>query len=343
MADYTQAKYAVAYSSGTAALHGAYFAAGIGPGDEIVTSPITFAATSNAAVYLGARPVFADVTPGTGLIDVDSVKTRISGRTRAIVGIDFAGQSCDYAALSTLAKEKGLLFIVDAAHSLGGSYKGKPAASQADMSILSFHPVKSITTGEGGMVLTNSKALYDKLCIFRTHGIEKDPAKMTVCEGPWYHEMQHLGFNYRMCDLQAALGTSQMQSIDGFIKRRREIAAQYRLRLAGSAFYQCLDELDQRQSSYHLFPILVKKTPHHEVRKFVFEALHAENIGVQVHYIPTYKFPYYRELLGRDLSSEMPGAEEFYAREIGLPIFASMTDKDVDDVICALEKISTAL
>jgi UDP-4-amino-4,6-dideoxy-N-acetyl-beta-L-altrosamine transaminase len=345
VADYTKVKYAVAYSSGTAALHGAYFACGIGKGeaDEIVTSPITFAATSNAAVYLGARPVFADVNPSTGLIDLVSAKSRITSRTRAIVGIDFAGQPCDYEGLAALAKEKGLTFIVDAAHSLGGSYKGRPAASQADLSILSFHPVKSITTGEGGMVLTNSRELFEKLSAFRSHGIVKEADKLTVCEGPWYHEMQFLGFNYRMCDLQAALGASQMQSIDGFVKRRREIAAQYRQKLAGSAFYQCIEELEGRQSSYHLFPILVKSTPYAETRKMVFEALHAENIGVQVHYIPTYKFPYYKELLGRDLSSEMPGAEEFYSREIGLPIFASMTDKDVDDVILALEKIAAQL
>jgi len=343
VASYTGVKYAVAYSSGTAALHGAYFAAGIGEGDEIVTAPITFAATSNAAVYLGARPVFADVDAATGLIDVDSAKSCITGRTKALVGIDFAGQPCDYDALANLAKEKNLVFITDSAHSLGGFYHGRPAASQADMAILSFHPVKSITTGEGGMVLTNSKEYFDRLITFRTHGIEKDPAKLTAHEGPWYHEMQFLGFNYRMCDMQAALGTSQMKSIDGFVKRRREIAALYRKMLAGSAFYDCVEELAERQSAYHLFPILVKKKPYAQTRKVVFEALHAENIGVQVHYIPTYKFPYYKELLGRDLSEELPGAEEFYAREIGLPIFASMTDHDVEDVILGLAKIGQAL
>jgi len=350
VADYCKVKYAVAYSSGTAALHGAYFAAGIGEGDEIVTSPITFAATSNAAVYLGARPIFADVDPTTGLIDVASAKARLTSPTskkvKALVGIDFAGQPCDYEGLAALAREHKITFIVDAAHSLGGFYNGLPAASQADLSILSFHPVKSITTGEGGMVLTNSKDLYDKLCTFRTHGIEKDPAKLIENEGPWYHEMQFLGFNYRMCDLQAALGTSQMQSIESFVKKRREIAALYRKKLAGSAYYDCIPELKGRQSAYHLFPILVQKGPYAtygEARKAVFEALHAENIGVQVHYIPTYKFPYYKDLLGRDLSAVMPGSEEFYSREIGLPIFASMSEKDVDDVIAALEKIAAAL
>ncbi|MBS1998715.1 MAG: UDP-4-amino-4,6-dideoxy-N-acetyl-beta-L-altrosamine transaminase [Cyanobacteria bacterium SZAS LIN-2] len=345
VAAYCKVKYAVAYSSGTAALHGAYFAAGIGEGDEIVTSPITFAATSNAAVYLGARPVFADVQAATGLIDPASARSRITARTKALVGIDFAGQPCDYDELAAIAAEKKIAFIVDAAHSLGGFYKDKPAASRADMSILSFHPVKSITTGEGGMVLTNSADLYEKLCTFRTHGIVKDPAKLTVCEGPWYHEMQFLGFNYRMCDLQAALGTSQMQSLEDFVGKRRELAAMYRRKIAQtlSAYFDCVPELEGRQSAYHLFPILVKTKPYAETRKKVFEALHGENIGVQVHYIPTYKFPYYKELLGRDLSAEMPGAEEFYSREIGLPIFASMTEKDVDDVIAALQKIAGAL
>ncbi len=343
VAAFAQVKYAVALSSGTAALHGAYFAAGIGEDDEIVTSPITFAATSNAALYLGAKPVYADVSPTTGLIDVNSAKSKISEKTKALVGIDFAGQPCDYDALKALAREKKLVFIVDAAHSLGGYYKDKPAASQADMSILSFHPVKSITTGEGGMVLTNDKTYFERLCVFRTHGIEKDPKKLTVNEGPWYHEQQHLGFNYRMCDLQAALGASQMQSIDGFIKRRCEIAALYRAALKDSPYYQCLDVIEGRQSAYHLFPILVKAKPFAERRKAVFEALHAENIGVQVHYIPTYKFPYYKDLLGRDLSAEMPGCEEFYAREIGLPIFASMTQRDLDDVFSALDKIARTL
>jgi len=347
IADYVGVRYAVAYSNGTSALHGAYFAAGIGEGDEIVTSAITFAATSNAALYLGARPVFADVAPLTGLIDPQSVEKQITAETKAIVGIDFAGQPCDYDELTAIAKKHGLPFIVDAAHSLGATYKGKAAGSQADMSTISFHPVKSITTGEGGMVLTNSKDYYEKLITFRTHGIVKDPAQLTALDaaldGPWYHEMQHLGFNYRMCDLQAALGESQMLSLNDFVQKRQSIAASYRKKLANSQYYQCAEVLPDRESSYHLFPIFVKVQPFGEKRKAVFEALHAENIGVQVHYIPTYKFPYYKALLGCDLSSQYPGTEEFYSREIGLPIFASMSEKDIDDVVAALEKIGLAL
>ena len=345
VADYVGVKYAVAVSSGTAALHAAYYVAGIGEKDEIITSPITFAATSNAAVYLGASPIFADVNAKNGLIDVESIRQRITSRTRAIVGIDFAGQPCDYDAIAALAREHNLLFIVDAAHSLGAFYKGKAAASQADMSTLSFHPVKSITTGEGGMILTNSPDYYEKLLVFRTHGIVKDADKLTVNEGPWYHEMQELGFNYRMCDLQATLGESQLKSLPEFVAKRRQIAALYRQKLAGCPDYHCVEELADCQSSYHLFPILVKGEPENYAakRKFVFEALHAENIGVQVHYIPTYQFPYYKKLLGRDWAPDCPGAEEFYSREIGLPIFASMSEKDVDDVVAALQKIGKCL
>jgi perosamine synthetase len=351
VAAYVGVKYAVAYSSGTAALHGAYFAAGIGEKDEILTSPITFAATSNAAVYLGARPVFADVSATSGLIDINSVKKRITVRTRAIVGIDYAGQPCDYDELKAIAAANHCPFIIDAAHSLGGSYHGKSAASQGDMAILSFHPVKSITTGEGGMVVTDNKEYFEKLMMFRTHGITKQADQFELPnEGPWYHEMQALGYNYRMCDLQAALGLSQMSELEGFIKKRSEIAAMYRDKIAKSLHtlnYRCLEQFSDRHSAHHLFPILVNpeafKMESAAARKFVFEALHAENIGVQVHYIPTYKFPFYKKLLGRDWSPDCPGAEEFYSREIGLPIFASMTEADVDDVIAALEKIAASV
>ncbi len=330
----------MAYSSGTAALHGAYFAAGIGQGDEIVTSAITFAATSNAAVYLGARPVFADVSPSTGLIDLNAAKSKITGRTRALVGIDFAGQPCDYDGLAALAREKGADLYCGRSPLTGwclqrpsGRITGRYVRAQFSPGQINHHRRRWHGFDKFKEIFRINSAH------FRTHGIEKDPAKLSVCEGPWYHEMQILGFNYRMCDLQAALGASQMQSIDKFVKRRREIAALYRQKLAESSAYQCAEELEGRDSSYHLFPIFVNKTPYADTRKFVFEALHAENIGVQVHYIPTYKFPYYKQLLDSDLSGTMPGTEEFYSREIGLPIFVSMTDKDVDDVILALERL----
>jgi UDP-4-amino-4,6-dideoxy-N-acetyl-beta-L-altrosamine transaminase len=343
---YLGVKHAVAIANGTAALHAAYFAAGIGEGDLIVTAPITFAATSNAAVYLGARPVYADVFATNGLIDPVSAKAllkKYGKKVKAIVGIDFAGQPCDYDALEALSAEYEIPFIVDAAHSLGAIYKGRNACTAGSMATLSFHPVKSITTGEGGMILTNDDKLQEKLATFRSHGIEKHPSKLTRHEGPWYHEMQTLGYNYRMCDIQAALGTSQMTALPAMLKRRREIAKAYTEKLAGSNNYEVANVHTDRESAYHLFPILVKGKPYAETRKKVFEALHAENIGVQVHYIPTYQMPFYQELLADDWAKACPGAEEFYAREIGLPIFPGMTEKDIDDVVTALEKIAATL
>jgi UDP-4-amino-4,6-dideoxy-N-acetyl-beta-L-altrosamine transaminase len=341
-------KYAVAISNGTAALHAAYYSAGITSGDLIITAPITFAATSNAALYLGARPLFADVDPSTGLIDVDSVakllKSSEGKKVKAVVGIDFAGQPCHYRELETLAANHGIPFIVDAAHSLGATYQGQKAGFAGILSTMSFHPVKSITTGEGGVILTNDDKLNDKLLLFRSHGITKAKDKLTRDEGPWYHEMQELGYNYRMCDIQAALGTSQMAKLPDFVKRRREIATLYRTKLANHPHYQCATAHDDRESAYHLFPILVKDTLYAINRRYVFEALHAENIGVQVHYIPTYQMPYYQnEVNDRDWASLCPGAEEFYQREIGLPIFPAMTDSDVDDVVKALNKIASHL
>jgi len=348
LAKATGVNYAVAIANGTAALHAAYYSAGITRGDLIITSPITFAATSNAALYLGAKPLFADVDPETGLIDVDSVakilKSDEGKKAKALVGIDFAGQPCHYKELEALAAKHGIRFIVDAAHSLGAAYQGQKAGFAGVLSTMSFHPVKSITTGEGGAILTNDEKLYEKLLLFRSHGITKAKEKLTRDEGPWYHEMQELGYNYRMCDIQAALGTSQMAKLPEFVQRRREIAALYRERLANNPHYQCATAHDDRQSAYHLFPILVKDRPYAANRRFVFEALHAENIGVQVHYIPTYQMPYYQNHVNdRDWASLCPGAEEFYQREIGLPIFPAMKDTDVDDVVEALNKIASNL
>lgn len=341
VAEFAGVKYAVAYNSGTSALHGAYFAAGLASGDEVLLAPITFAATGNAALYLGATPVFCDVEPDTGNIDPEKVMEKISARTKILVGIDFAGHPCDADALSKIAREKNLVFIVDAAHSLGGKYKGKPAGSLADMSVLSFHPVKSLTTAEGGMVLTNDQTYYDRLLRFRTHGIEKRFDKLVNADedqGAWYHEMQDLGYNYRMTDIQAALGSSQLARLPQFIERRRQIAAQYRKRLATISGIAVLSEKAQVESAYHLFPILITKEPTGKYRKLVFEALRAENIGVQVHYIPVYRHPYYQKNVAG--KSECPNAEKFYSAEISLPMFPSMSDQDINDVITALEKIS---
>lgn len=345
VASYTGVKYAVAYSSGTSALHGAYFAAGLKPQEEVLLSPITFAATGNAALYLGAHPVFVDVEPDTGNIDVSNLEKKITTKTRILVGIDYAGHPCDADKLEAIALKHNLTFIVDAAHSLGGKYKGKHAGSLGDMSILSFHPVKTLTTGEGGMVLTDSANFYEKLLIFRTHGIEKRDQKLlnkNENQGAWYHEMQELGYNYRITDIQAALGNRQLERLPEFIQRRREIASIYRKRLAAITGIKPLIEKEGVESAYHLFPILVTKEPVAKNRKLVFEALRAENIGVQVHYIPVYQHPYYQKNVITQ-KPDCPNAESFYDGEISLPMFPAMTDSDVEDVITALTKISAEL
>lgn len=346
VAKFAGVKYAVAYSSGTSALHGAYFAADLQKDQEVLLAPITFAATGNAALYLGANPVFCDVEPDTGNIDLAKVESKISKKTKILVGIDFAGHPCDADELSQIARKHNLVLIVDAAHSLGATYKGKQAGSLADMSILSFHPVKSLTTGEGGMVLTNSPEYYDRLLKFRTHGIEKRRDKLVNLDenqGSWYHEMQELGYNYRITDIQAALGSSQLERLSEFIKRRRQIAETYRKELATISGIKPLIEKEYVQSAYHLFPILITKDPVAANRKLVFEALRAENIGVQVHYIPVYRHPYYQKNVVANNKPDCPNADRFYEGEISLPMFPSMTEQDIKDVVTALKKISQEL
>lgn len=333
-------KHAVAVSNGTAALHAAYYAAGIEPGDNIVTSGMTFAATANAALYLGATPQFADVDPQTGNICPKSAAKLINKNTKAIVGIDYSGHPCDIDELQALADQAGVMFIVDGAHSLGATYKGKPTGGLASMTTFSFHPVKTVTTGEGGMILTNDPKLAHKLQLFRTHGIEKDPQHLSKVEGPWYHEQQYLGFNYRLCDIQAALGTSQMKRLQQFVQRRREIAARYRQHLSNSKCFSPTIEKPFVESAYHLFPVLVNEQ--HLDRKTAVEALHAENIGVQVHYIPTYQHPYYQQQFGDIWSAQCPNTNNFYNRQFGLPMFPGMSDADIDDVLKALDKLEQA-
>lgn len=351
VADHVGVKYAVAIANGTAALHAAYEAAGISTGDEIITSPITFAATSNASLYLGAKPLYADVDPDTGLISAASVEkllkeNRAKGnkKIKTVVAVDYAGQPADYDTLQALADQYEVSLIIDAAHSLGARYKERAGGFAGIMSTMSFHPVKTITTGEGGIILTNDEKLYDRLLAFRSHGIEKRKERLQKHDGPWYHEMQTLGFNYRMCDIQAALGTSQMFKLPGFIERRLQIAAAYTAALKDSNSYRTITISGAGQSAYHLFPILINGENAREKRRFVFEALQKENIGVQVHYIPTYQMPYYKEqVVDRDWSALCPGAEDFYSREISLPIFPSMTISDIEDVLTALKKIEANL
>lgn len=323
------ARYAVVFSSGTAALHGAYAAAGLGAGDELVTTPLTFAATANASLYLGSRPVFADVEEETGLLDPDAAEKAGTVRTKALVSVDYAGQPADYDRFRALCRRKGWVYISDACHSLGADYKGKKVGSLADMTVFSFHPVKSLTTGEGGAVLTSDENLYQKLKCFRQHGIVKQG--IAASPGDWHCEMRMLGFNYRLTDIQCALGISQLKKLDHFITRRRRIAERYNESFKGIAGIRLLPGRKGCVSSWHLYPVRVPG------RAEVFKKLRQSGIGVQVHYAPVYQHPYYRSL-GYE-GALCSKAEAFYQGEISLPIFPLLSESDQDKVIEKLKEI----
>ncbi|WP_087569515.1 UDP-4-amino-4,6-dideoxy-N-acetyl-beta-L-altrosamine transaminase [Paenibacillus sp. MY03] len=331
VAEYVGAKYVVAFSNGTAALHGACYAAGISPGDEVITTPITFLASSNCILYCGGTPVFADIRPDTYNLDPDDVERKINSKSKAIIAVDFSGQPVETDRFSKLAKEHGLVFIQDAAHSLGASYEGRKVGTLADMTMFSFHPVKHVTTGEGGVIATDSEEYRDRLLAFRSHGMTKDPALLERNDGPWYYEMQSLGYNYRITDIQAALGASQMNKLDRFVVRRREIAEQYNRAFAD---FECIMRPYQHpksNSSWHLYVIRWRVGID---RADAFAELRKRNIGVHVHYIPVYKQPYYRDLGYAD--QQCPEAEAYYEEAMSLPIFPAMSDDDVQDVIHAV-------
>jgi len=337
VADYVGAKYAVAFANGTAALHGACFAAGIGPGDEVITTPITFLASSNCVLYMGGRPVFADIDPRTYNLDPDRAAERITPATKAIIPVDLAGQPAEMDRIVMLARDRGLVVIHDAAHSLGASYGGRKVGTLGDMTMFSFHPVKHITTGEGGMIVTDYEEYYRKLILFRNHGMTRDPDMLQSFDGPWYYEMHALGFNYRMTDIQAALGHSQMDKLDKFIARRREIASAY------NAAFSEMDGLvtpwqhPSAESSWHLYILRWDLPKFHADRRAIFEALRERNIGVNVHYIPVYRQPYYRSIGYSGIVCT--NAESYYASSMSLPIFPRMTDRDVQDVIDAVQDV----
>lgn len=335
------ARHAVSYSSGTAALHGAAFAAGLGPGDEAITTPMTFCATANCILYQGATPVFADVSPDTLNLDPKEVSKKVSARTKAIFAVDYAGHPAALDELGQLAKAQGPqgqspLLIEDACHALGAEYQGKRVGGIADMTVFSFHPVKHLTTGEGGMVATNDVRLAETLRRFRNHGISSE-ARQRQEAGQWFYEMVLLGFNYRLTDIACALGLSQLEKLDANLARRREVAAQY-----ASAFRDLFAILVPAvrggvNPAWHLYPIRLNLGTLSAGRGEIFRALRAENIGVNVHYIPVHQHPYYRE---RFKSKESyPVAEDAYERLISLPMFHSMTAQDVQDVIHAVTKI----
>ena len=334
VADYVGAKYAVAISNGTSALHAACFAAGIQPGDEVITTPLTFAASANCVLYCGGTPVFADVDPKTYNIDPEDIRRKITDKTKAIIAVHLAGQPCDMDEIHKIAKEHDLLVIEDGAHALGSVYKGKKVGTLSDMTTFSFHPVKPITTGEGGMIVTDNEELYQKMMLFRSHGITRDENLMTRNDGPWFYQQLDLGYNYRITDIQCALGCSQMKKLDRFLARRKQIVARY-----NEAFADCENiitpyQLPETESGWHLYIVQVKNCD----RRKVFEALREQGIAVNVHYIPVYMHPYYQEHGYKDVHCK--NAEEIYSHIITLPLYPALTEEQQKFVI---EKIMDAL
>ena len=339
LTDYTGAKYAVAVSNGTAALHCACIAAGIGPGDEVITTPITFAASANCVLYCGARPVFADINPTTYNIDPSSIREHITGRTKAVVAVDFTGQAVEYEAIRAICDEYNLVFIEDAAHSLGTKYNGKRVGSLADMTTFSFHPVKTITGGEGGAILTNNPEYHKRLVLAHTHGIthEQDWMMDAPHEGPWYYEQIALGYNYRITDFQAALIISQMKKLDKFIARRKEIVQRYNEAFANIPEIIVQKEIPESDTCRHLYIIRLDLEKLNCTRREFYDAMSAENVQCQIHYVPVYWFPYYQQLGYK--KGLCPKAENVYKGIMSIPLYPRMTNQDVDDVIHAVSKV----
>jgi perosamine synthetase len=326
------ARHAVAVSSGTAALHAAMFAVGVGPGDEVVTTPLTFVGTANAALYLGARPVFADVRADSLNVDPARLEAALTPRTRVLAPVDFAGQPCDLAAVRALARARGLRVVEDAAHALGAEAGGRPVGALSDLTIFSLHPVKHVTTGEGGVVTTDDEELARRARRFRNHGIATDRPG-----GALWAPMLDLGFNYRLTDIQCALGLSQLPKLEQFLAKRETIAERYLVALKDLPGLTVPGVAPDVRHAWHIFPVLVEPARLRVGRDEVFAALRAEGIGVTLHYVPTYWHPYY-ERLGY-VRGLCPVTEDASMRMFSLPIFPAMTDADVEDVVAALWKV----
>lgn len=336
----TGAAEAVAVSNGTAALHAAMHALGIGPGDEVIVPAMTFAASANCVVYQGGTPVFADVDPDTLLLDPADVEAKITTRTKAIVAVDYTGQPCDYDALRRIASRYDLALVDDAAHALGGQYKGRFVGTLADLNTFSLHPVKHITTGEGGVITTDDAVLAQKMQVFRTHGITSDHRQRAE-QGSWFYEMVALGYNYRITDFQCALGLSQLRKLQPWVKRRQEIARMYDEAFAGISAVSPLAVRADVSHAYHLYVVQFDLERLQADRNVIFLALRAEGIGVNVHYIPVHYHPFYRERFGTK-PGLCPVTEAAYERIVSLPIFPKMTDEDVQDVVAAVTKVIEA-
>lgn len=342
---YCGAEFAVVFSSGTAALHGAYFAAGIADGDEIITSPMTFLSTANAGLFLGAQPVFCDIEADTGNINPDLVEQAITKKTKAIVPVHFGGHPVQLKKTAEIAEKYDLMLIEDACHALGAKYLDTNIGDcrYSEMAVFSFHPVKSITTGEGGAVLTNNEELYKRLVMFRHHGVTKEAGAFRNKDktfGQWYYEMQYLGFNYRLTDIQAALGISQLRKLDGFIRRRREIVEMYARAFENNAFFDIPVERSYAMSAWHLYPVRLK-AEYKAHKAEIFAELRNRGIGVQVHYIPVHFQPYYRQLGYK--KGICPKAEDFYDRELSIPLYPAMPDEDIEYVASGILDVFGAI
>lgn len=353
VAEYHSCKYAVAFCNGTAALHAAYYAVGLEKGDEFITSPITFAASGNGGLYLGGIPKFVDIDKDTYNIDISKLSEAITEKTKVITPVSLAGYPVDLKAIREIIEKigKNIKIIHDAAHAIGAKRDGRNIVDYADVTILSFHPVKHVTTGEGGMVLTNNEEYYKKLCLFRTHGITKNPDELEENQGAWYYEMQDLGYNYRITDMQCALGITQMNKLNRSIYKRNQIAKFYEeqlkdiewLKLPLGYFskdwleeekYKELKEKPKNINSYHLFPILLENA---EERKRFFDYMRENNIFVQVHYIPLHLMPYYRKKFGYK-KGDFPVAENYYSREVSLPMYPTLTKEELEYIIKVIKK-----
>lgn len=338
LCEVTGAKYAVVVANGTAALHLAALAAGFGEGDEVIVSAITFAASSNCVLYCGAKPVFADIRPDTYNVDPEAVRRLITPRTKGIVAVDFTGQAVEHDELRSLCEEHGLTLIEDAAHAIGTKYKGRPVGSIADLTCFSFHPVKTVTGGEGGAVTTNDEGLYRRLMRVRTHGITRNREEMVhPTDALWYNEQVELGYNYRMTDFQAALLLSQLNKLPKFSARRKEIVRRY-----DEAFSQMPElfvqrEIPESDTTRHLYVLRLNPERLTCDRRQFFDALYAENTCPQVHYLPVYWHSYYEKLgYGKGLC---PNAERYYEEVMSIPLYYAMTDEDVEDVVRAVKKV----
>lgn len=336
----TAAKHTVVVTSGTAALHCACIAAGIQPGDEVIVTPMTFAASANCILYCGGKPVFADIDPETYNIAPQCIEKLISEKTKAVIAVDFTGQSVESDKIREICDRYNLMFIEDAAHAIGTKYRGRPVGSIADMTCFSFHPVKTITSGEGGAVCTNDDDLYNKLVLAHTHGITHDENEMEChdIEGMWYYEQIGIGYNYRMTDFQAALLMSQLSKLKGFKERRQEIARRYNEAFCDMPEIILQKEILESDTCNHLYIIRLNFDRLRCTRRVFFDSLGAENIQPQVHYIPVYWFPYYQRLGYK--KGLCPNAEEIYKGIMSIPLYPKMTDQDVNDVILAVKKVA---